>query len=108
MASVGQVQAWKRVAVELGFSVEAPCDVTLTDGTHVKATAHLKDFGGRNGMIVDPVWAILKPHAQALEASGYGYSCVTLDQSSDRASIIEVLSDWTWTGVGPAPAWLPK
>jgi hypothetical protein len=72
------------------------------------ATAHIKDFGGPNGLIADPDWSVLQPYAGALVACGYGFSAVSLDRVLDRSGIIELLADWTWSGSGPAPAWLPE
>jgi hypothetical protein len=105
MIDINQVRAWKNVAAELDIRVVAPCDIPLPDGTHLIATAHIQDFGGANGLIADPDWAVLEPYADVLVASGYGFSAVSLDSVNDQW-IIEMLADWTWCGKGPAPAWL--
>ena len=103
---LNQVDAWNKVAAALGIKVDAPCKVQFPDGTRVRATAHVKQFGAKNGMIVDPDWDILEPYAKVLEAYGYGFSAIEIDL--DPESLIEVLAEWSWSAPEPSPAWLPE
>jgi hypothetical protein len=103
---IDQVKAWNEVAAELGIHIVAPCDIQLPDGARIRATAHIRNFGAKNGMIADPNFAVLKPYTDVLVASGYGYSAISL--GLDRGAIIKVLADWGWSASTPAPAWLPE
>ena len=103
---LNQLNAWNKVAAALGIRVDAPCEIQLPDGTWVRATAHVKQFGDKNGMIVDPHWNVLEPYAKVLEVHGYGFSAIEIDL--DHEGLIEVLADWGWSGPGPVPAWLPE
>jgi hypothetical protein len=103
---LNQVNAWNKAAAALGIKVDAPCEIQLADGTYVRATAHVKQFGDKNGMMVDPDWNILEPHAKALEVHGYGFSAIEIDL--DHESLIEVLADWGWSAPEPEPPWLSE
>lgn len=46
--------------------------------------------GPPNGMVVDPEWSVLEPHAEQLLADGFGFSAVTIDDGD----LSELLSDW--------------
>ncbi len=105
---IDQVKAWRDLATEFGIEVIAPCNIRLKDGSRVQATAHVKQFGAANGMIIDPDYAVLMPHKDALIANGYGYSTVELSEQSDRAMTIEMLADWSWSSPQPHPPWLPQ
>ena len=67
----------------------APCKLTLSDGSALQATALVK-VGPPNGMVVDPEWSVLEPHAKQLLADGYGFSAVTLEGDE----IGDILADW--------------
>jgi hypothetical protein len=103
---IDQVTAWQEVAAQLGIAITAPCEIRLADGTRVHASAHIENFGAENGMIADPDWGRIAPYAKALVANGYGFSRVALGPF-DRERIIELLADWGWSALQPAPAWLP-
>jgi hypothetical protein len=105
---IDQVQAWRRLATEMGIDVAAPCRIVLSNNIHIEATAHVRDFGAPNGMVVDPDFEVLRPYREALIEAGYGYSGVELDDLSDRASIIDMLTDWSWASNRPRPTWWPR
>ena len=79
MADIDQAQAWKRFADELHINIDTPCDIVLHGGTRIRAAAHVKDFGGRSGMVVDPartsnsyVEYLLQSLKAILQAKGKG------------------------------------
>jgi hypothetical protein len=84
--------------------------MALPDGSRIKASALVKNFGAKHGMIVDADYAVIEPHSRTLVKCGYGYSAA-LGGSPDtyrRESMIEVLADWGWLGSpDKKPIWLP-
>jgi hypothetical protein len=100
---IDQVKAWNEVAQDLGIQIDAPCEIQLPDGTRIKATAHIKQFGAENGMIVDPVFAVLRPYTKALLANGYGFSAMSL--GVNREDLVDVFVDWSWSAPEPPPVW---
>ena len=90
IVNLEQVSCWRAAGVRAGFEVVAPCKVLLSNGSTVEATALLK-LGPSRGMVVDPEWSVLEPHAEQLVADGFGYSAVTIDHDSDLS---EMLADW--------------
>jgi len=103
MMRADQVEIWNRVARELDLAVVAPCELILSNGDKISATALVEHFGARKGMVVDPDWSTIAPHAERLVADGYGYSAVEI--SGDHASLIEILRDWGWSGAPDEKSW---
>jgi hypothetical protein len=98
-------ESWRTVAAELGVKAISPCELTV-NGTRVTFTALLPQFGGLAGMIINPDWSVIKPHADALTKAGYGYSCISIDGSAPD-EVRDVLLDWGWNGTtARKPAWL--
>ena len=98
-------ESWRLIAFELGIQAISPCDLTV-DGTRATFTALLPQFGGLAGIIVDPDWSVIEPHADALVREGYGYSCISIEGSVPE-DMHEVLTDWGWNGPAePKPDWL--
>ncbi len=94
-----QISAWRTVGSHLGIAVISPCEIALSDGSRFKAAA-LIHVGPPNGMVVDPEWTTLEPHADRLIADGFGYSAVTIDD--DPSNVVEMLKDWGWTEPQPS------
>lgn len=94
-----QISAWRTVGSHLGIAVTSPCEIALSDGSSLNATA-LIHVGPVNGMVVDPEWTTLEPHAERLIADGFGYSAVTIDD--DLPSVVEMLKEWGWTEPPPS------
>lgn len=92
-----QHEYWQRTGARLGIEVIAPATVDLA-GRSVRFAALLPQFGGPNGMLVDPDWSAIEPHVAALEAAGFSFSCVTIGSDADDASLWDMLRDWTWNG----------
>jgi hypothetical protein len=91
MAEVEQISRWLAAGRRHGVQVTAPCKLVLGDGSTLHATALVK-VGPAKGIVVDPDWSAIEPHAQRLVAEGFGYSAVTLDSGEDDLS--EMLRDW--------------
>ena len=87
---------WRAIAAELGVEAVSPVDL-IVNGTQVTFTALLTQFGGPRGMVIDPVWSVTRPHADALTEAGFGYSCISVGESAP-GDIRDVLLDWGWSG----------
>jgi hypothetical protein len=94
-----EVKEWKALAMDLLIKIDAPCDVRLPDGTRVIATAHIKQFGAENGMIINPDPSVLR----SLIKYGYGYSSFSL--ANNRRALVGALEDWGWSSKEPPPPW---
>jgi len=88
-----QASRWRDAGLRHGVEVIAPCTIRLRDGTEVQATALVK-VGPINGMVIDPEWRVLEPHAAQLVAEGYGYSVVEIGGDD----LTEMLRDWRGGG----------
>ena len=97
---------WLDVGRQLGIEVIAPCRLVLS-GVETRFTALLPQFGGAVGMVVDADWSAIAPHASALSAAGYGYSCVAAGDASG-APPTDMLADWGWTSSQTKPEWLAR
>ena len=101
-----EIAAWHSAADDLGIEIVAPCEVDLGKLGVLHATALVRNFGAKNGMVVDPAWTILEPFCDALLKAGYGYSAIELGKY-ERSSMIDVLRDWGWVGSRRTkPQWL--
>jgi hypothetical protein len=98
-----QAQAWRKVAEKLGIDVISPFEFAGDNGVTLSALAVVRSFGAEDGMVVDPDWSVIEPHAKA---EGYGYSAIELGPYNEE-SIIHVLRDWGWSGSSRTkPQWL--
>lgn len=86
-----QTNRWLAAGQRLGIEVIAPCQLVLGDGSKLEATALVK-IGPPKGMVVDPEWSVLEPHADQLVSEGFGYSAVTIDEDVDLS---DMLRDWS-------------
>lgn len=84
-----QIGRWRAAGLREGVEVISPFTVTLSNGSTLEATALVK-VGPPRGMVVDPEWSVLEPHAEQLVADGFGYSAVTLEDDD----VSELLRDW--------------
>ena len=84
-----QISRWHAAAKRGGFEVIAPCEIVLSDGAILRATA-LVMVGAPRGMIVDPEWSAIQPHAERLLADGFGYSVVTIDDDD----LSDMIREW--------------
>ena len=94
---------WLIAGTDLGIRVTAPFVLITTCGSSLLFEAAVHDFGSHKGMLLMERWDEAK--AQAASEQGYGYSCMS-GGAYERASTVEVLQDWGWSGVGTAPPWL--
>lgn len=100
-----EVECWRGLASQLGFKIVAPATVVVGD-ERVTFTALLPQFGGEQGMIADPDWEKISPHADALLRLGFGYSVVEVGcHTAEADSAREMLRDWGWSAADPKPSW---
>lgn len=100
-------QFWELVAEDLGIHIETPYAIRLSDGSSLVVDALVKDFGPPLGMLVAADYAVLKPFKGSLVAEGYGYATNIGEGPYERASMVEVLKDWEWSGPQERkPDWL--
>lgn len=92
------------MASRLGIKVIAPATV-LIGSEGVGFAALLPQFGGKEGIIADPDWETIRPHAKALMALGYGFSAVELGSGGDDERWKDMLRDWGWSANEPKPSW---
>lgn len=102
------IEEWEAARDDLGIEIVAPYVVDLGDGKKLFVPILIKHFGHKQGMLVVSDFQALKPYEHQLWAMGYGMS--VLEEPTDpydREVMIELLSDWGWTG-DPAqkPAWI--
>jgi hypothetical protein len=104
------VSYWQRAAADLGLEIVAPFTVRVADASF-EIPVLLRNFGGRLGMLLTTDYQQLKLFASALVDAGYGYSVLSdpnAEETYSREGILEVLTDWGWTGSDhERPAWLP-
>jgi hypothetical protein len=104
-----EVEFWRKKSADLGIEIVAPFELILPEGLSFVASALVRDFGPRLGMIVDADYEVLRSHTGTLSNSGYGYSS-NIGHSPDpysRDAMIEILKDWGWNGPATkTPAWL--
>ena len=101
---IEEANRWRALASRLGVEVIAPATILVEDES-VTFTALLPQLGATNGMIADPDWEKIDPHADALLKLGYGYSAVMLGGDSDDESAQDMLRDWGWSASEPTPHW---
>lgn len=99
-----EVDRWRGLASRLGIKVIAPAIIEAGNET-ASFVALLPQFGGKNGMIADPEWNAIEPHAASLIKLGYGYSAVSLGAETDDESAQEMLRDWGWSSEERKPPW---
>jgi hypothetical protein len=104
-----EIEFWKMVAEDLRIDIVTPFEVTLSDGKRLRVAALAKEFGRLRGMLIASDYDALKPYVQELIESGYGYSAQLGNSPTgyDRATMIDILKDWGWSGAeDKRPSWL--
>ena len=97
--------AWTIAAADLGIRVTAPYSETDRFGAAIDFIAHVHDFGSARGTLV---WYMPDPlPARQLPRRVYFISALNpaLYAEYDRDRFITLLTQWGWTGKGPAPDW---
>jgi len=106
------LEKWMTAQRDLGLDIVAPYAVRLSDTVELRAEFLVKNFGGPTGMLVIKNYAQVKPYLESLQSLGYGFSVLEepkdkLNQTYDRETVIDILSDWGWTGPqADKPQWL--
>lgn len=101
------MEAWKVASLDLGINVIAPFSLSDRSGGFV-CSAHLPEFGGANGMLVDVLGSDTEARtARAARALGMYLTRLAVESYSqyDRAVFVETLNDWGWCGSVEPPPW---
>ena len=93
MDPTGDLQS---IFAAIGVTVVVPYEISL-NGRSIIFSALIPHFGSQNGMVVDPDWSVIQPHAHSLNAAGFGYSCMSI-QKFTAEGLRHVLKDWGWSG----------
>jgi hypothetical protein len=101
-------EEWNGIAVRWGLSVETPFVVRVA-GQDVTVPVLLRDFGATHGMLLVTDFSLISPHTDELVNLGYGYSCLNeptgVPHPEAEQALMEMLSDWGWSGTGSPPPW---
>ncbi|MEM7169858.1 MAG: hypothetical protein AAF530_06785 [Pseudomonadota bacterium] len=104
------VRIWRQASEDLGFEIIVPFELSIDRNISITAALLVKNFGYRNGMIVISDYKVVEPYKSKIVGLGYGYSTFSEFRDSekyDRASYIDILSDWTWAGADhKKPSWV--
>jgi len=94
----------RMLAARNGVRVEAPFELTLTDGSRALCEAYFPDFGGPNGAVclcfgsTDELWGRYEGFWSSILGETY--------ETGDDETLREMLDDWGWFGpADQAPAW---
>lgn len=88
-------------AEALTFEIVVPYSVELSPGVQIDATALVKGFGARMGMLIVTDFSQVRSQLAALDAAGFGFSVLDAPASTDPFNIeeyAEMLRDWGWAG----------
>ena len=98
---------WLAVATRNSLSLETDVSVLLGIETVVFPVI-LRHFGAERGMVLVTDYLQVRPYRALLVQAGYGFSVLTEPTAALPAcdDVGEMLKDWGWTGLGPAPTWL--
>ena len=85
-----------------------PFTVELANG-QVTVPVLLRDFGAIHGMLLVTDFNLISAHGDELVSLGYGFSCLSepreVEHPEDGQALMEMLSDWGWSGRDSAPTW---
>ena len=108
--NMGIFENWCEAAQRLGVTLGDACQVSLPACVQSEPILHIPDFGGTRGTLV--FHDLGSADAAILAQSGY-YTSVFPSGSTywqrpmTDADLIEVLSDWGWSGsIDRHPEWL--
>jgi len=96
---------WEQVSKDLDITVDVN---VLVPGLEKlgPVPALLRDFGGKNGMIVVEDYDAIEMYVDEILEKGYGFSTVAADDCYCRSDAIEMLQDWGWSREADVPPWL--
>jgi len=99
---------WNNIATRWGLSIEAPFVVEIA-GSVITVPVLLRDFGATRGMLLVTDFRMISPYADGLIDLGYGFSCLSEPTGEahpdDDEALMEMLTDWGWSGKASPPAW---
>ena len=71
----------------------------------------LRNFGAEIGLILVTDFRSIESIAKELQNIGYGFSTLSEpleNERFDKNSVMEMLYDWGWSGLGEPPSWYDK
>ena len=101
MTSIRLIEKWQRAKKDLGIEFVAPYELEIHPGVRIRADLWVPQFGGKEGTLVVTEYSGIEPHLSRIRELGYGFSVLeepSRPESYDRATFIDMLSDWGWTG----------
>lgn len=104
------IACWSSALSELNIIVDEMFLQELGVKTLLGKVPLLKNFGGKNGMVLFPSGTMVLALHQLLLDQGYGYSVIDCPNSpieSYKNDLVLLLKDWSWTGAeSEKPEWL--
>ena len=104
------MQLWRVAAADLGFSVESPFNVKVSEGPMIQVDVLVCGFGGVKGTLLLSSEQLTQNISRELISLGYGYSVLDEIRAMDeykRDDFIEILSEWGWAGAEDnCPSWI--
>lgn len=97
------------VAEDLGIEILASHQMTLPSGKQLDIRALIKHFGAPHGMVVVDDYEMASTSLLTLIEYGYGYASNIggTPADYDQTQMIEMLTDWGWSGANnKRPVWL--
>jgi len=88
-----QKNRWIAIAEARGLVLHTDVSIEL-GGETLLAPVVLRGYGAEHGMVIVSDYSLIAEVADRLVHSGFGYSCVTLDDRLDDDSFDEMLKDW--------------
>lgn len=91
------VEAWRMAANELRLNIEVPFFLSV-ENRLFEFPLHIKDFGGKKGMLVLPE-NYTEEYFNIAREQGYFYSALSVSYNKyNRELFIETLEDWGYFG----------
>lgn len=100
------------MSVDLKVDIDLGYVVRLNSGEFIEADVFIPHFGSDKGMLIVSDHNVIKNIQDELVNKGYGYSVIDHPLPNEkycREDMIEMLSDWGWTGSkSSCPSWVEE
>jgi hypothetical protein len=89
----------RRASEDLRFEIKLDHEQVLSSGRIVKCPVFVPGFGSSKGTLIFSSVGEFWDFRNEIIADGFGFSCLSdYDDTYDRESTIEMLSEWGWAG----------